>query len=147
MIWVSLAIGALALSIIVRVVFLLTTRPSPESEPAMPEDNNHDVPPVGLSDLLSSLQESTDGKISDVMELNRDIVLSTRKMAHNILKLRQAHIEEAERLYSIAADLIDSAVVTATIAADLIDVEFGGDLFDPKQFLSQLDDDEDEDDE
>ena len=112
----------------------------------MSEENKHELPPVGLSDILSSLQDATESKIGDVIDLNRDIVLATRKMAHNILKLRQAHIEEADRLHAIAADLIDSAVVSSTIAADLIDVEFGGELFDAKQFLSNMDDDDDEDD-
>ena len=146
MIWIYIAILALAASILARVYYLTKTT-TPESETDMSDDKKPETPPVGLAEMLSSLQDGTESKIGEVIDLNRDIVLATRKMAHNILKLRQAHIEEADRLYSIAADLIDSAVVSSTIAADLIDVEFGGELFDPKQFLSDLDDDDEDDDE
>jgi len=148
MIWLAgILLGFLScLTVLLIASKLHTSTPQTiESEDTMSEPEK--VEQVGLNEYLGALHDSNEAGIQDVLDLNRDIMLATRKMAHNILKIRQGHIEEAERLYKIANDLIESAVVTATIAADMIDVEFGGELPDFDRILGGEDDDEDEDDE
>lgn len=107
-----------------------------------------------LQEQLSILNVRLEGSFHDAVDLNSDIILATRKMAHNLLTIRNGHITQAERLLEMVRDLAASAGITAEITADVVAAEWGIEIAanypqDAGEFDSdlELDDEDEEDDE
>lgn len=98
--------------------------------------------PMDPVEILQSLNDKQDESIATILDLNHDIIRATRQQAKNILTIRKAHLEEADRLYDLAMLLADSIQVTSQIAAGLVDIEFGGDV--PKELQDEEEEDEDD---
>ena len=93
-----------------------------------------------ISEVLKAMGAKTRVDLGDVLDLNHGIVAALRDQAHNILRIRRAYLEEAERLYEVAITLAETIQVTGNLASELISVEFGG--VDPDEFPEEFEDDD-----
>lgn len=87
----------------------------------MSEDNKAEP----IQDALKILGAKMNVDLGEVLDLNHGIVTALRDQAHNILTIRRAYLEEAERLYEVAMTIAETIQVTGQLAADLVSVEFG----------------------
>jgi len=97
--------------------------------------------PTG-EERLSILNISMEAGFGDAIDLNADIINATRKMAHNLIVIRNGHLRQAEALLELIQNLAESASVTAELSADLIVSEWGMSIADEVDF--EEDDEEDE---
>lgn len=88
------------------------------------------------------MSEDDDWDVTEIVgrliDMNQQITIASRKLARNVLVIRDAHLEAAEMCVMIARSLGESARVSAENTADIITNEWGLNLDD--------DDEEDEDD-
>src|SRR5262245_45308712 len=95
-----------------------------------------------LQEKLLALNISLEGEFQNAIDSNADIVGATKKMAHNLLIIRNAYLAEADRIFEMVKALAESAHITAELLADLVAAEWG-----IEEFFDDDEDDEDEDDE
>lgn len=77
------------------------------------------------NEALRALNLELQTSFGEVMELNGDIVQATRTMAHNLLVIRNGHLEQADHIMEIVKNLAISAQMTSQLTADMISAEWG----------------------
>ena len=92
-------------------------------------ENENGTGAPDINDVLKALGNKLQNDLGEIMDLNHGIVAALREQAHNILKIRRAYLEEADRLYEVAITIADTIQVTGALAADMISVEFGTEFF------------------
>lgn len=97
-----------------------------------------------LNDRLSILNIEMENSLGDAVDLNADIINATRKMAHNLIIIRNGHLGQAERLLDIVQALAESASIGAELTADLIAAEWGIEVLSEEQFEDLEDEEGDE---
>lgn len=95
------------------------------------------------NERLSILNIELEQAFGTAIDLNADIINATRKMAHNLIVIRNGHLSQAERLLEIIQGLAESASITSDLTADLVVSEWGIDVVSE----ADLEDYEDEDEE
>lgn len=96
------------------------------------------------SEALRNLNLELQTSFGEVMELNGDIISATRTMAHNLLTIRNAHLEQADHIMEIVKNLAISAQITSELTADMISAEWGITV---DQFMDDQDEEENDEEE
>lgn len=91
------------------------------------------------NEALKALNMQLQQDFGDVMELNGDIIQATRTMAHNLLVIRNGHLEQADHIMEIVKNLAISAQMTSELTADMISAEWGITV---EEFVSEDDEEE-----
>lgn len=95
------------------------------------------------NERLSILNIELEQAFGTAIDLNADIINATRKMAHNLIVIRNGHLAQAERLLEIVQGLAESASITSDLTADLVVSEWGIDVVNEAD-LEDLDEDEED---
>lgn len=78
-----------------------------------------------LQEKLQILNVELEGEFQSALDSNADIVGATKRMAHNLLTIRNAHLNEADRLFEMVKMLAESALITADMIGDMVAAEWG----------------------
>lgn len=96
------------------------------------------------NERLSILNIELEQAFGTAIDLNADIINATRKMAHNLIIIRNGHLSQAEALLTIIQGLAEQASITSDLTADLVVSEWGIDVV-PSLDEEEYEDEEEED--
>lgn len=96
-----------------------------------------------IQEQLGLLNDGLIDSFAETLDLNADIQKATRVMAHNLLKIRQGFLYQAEQCLEIAQGLAEANKLTALLTGDLLSAEWGLPLGD-EPFEEDEEEDEDE---
>jgi len=76
-------------------------------------------------DRLNLLNLELERDFQEAIDLNTDVINATRTMAHKLLVIRNAHLQQADRIFQMVSNLAESAALTADLTADIVSAEWG----------------------
>lgn len=85
----------------------------------------HDRSLEEIQEQLGLLDDSLVAGFGEVLDLNSDIIGATRTMAHNLLKIRQGYLFQAEQILGLVQQLAEANHLTAQLNGDLLAAEWG----------------------